>query len=796
MAERGSYNEFDMPRILVPTRYLQKEENDDTAFSTVLSQQQQKVKKKNESKKKKKIKGGEGSAKQSTEIAALTMESSASSTNESSCLDPNGPKPIILISLGRSGSTPTWEVMGGLSGLRTKSVEYTGKNGAESGKFFKSKSGYTWMTNLLCKYQTKYPTAGIVGFKWKPSEAIYTPPAIEGLKKIAALGIKVVRNRRNLLDVIISRTKHGILTESKHLLHRRAHCPIGDMNCLGLHQNATTNLIFDPKELLMKLRALNDKENRVDQHLIELDVPHVNVMYDELYYPESTCSTEEWMKVFQFIGVGPTSNLTMTDVQGAMNWSATTSSRNHRKTIGNYDEIAKILKDTEFENLLRDGGDDDNICSTDTTAEGDGESKQDHSARPDETIAAPVSVTASKLVDSRNVETVGEMKNKATDNQINNNESSSLNNKNTTAATTSTHSLDYVPFLSKYTSTQRYSDICFYGSTRFFFTEKRSKEYGEAMLNSLRDIALPSYNNAMISEDSQTPIRVLAPIKSDNPSIPPAEVLRARLQPAADKLSKIQVDFSENAYKNAQKEFDKTPCSWVVLVKLDADDALMPGYFDWLAQTVVPELDREGLRGALVGSRHSPRVGYGNGDCFAYFPRKGTGFHFGGEAQGQTRILRREAFVAMGKPFEAPGHTRGLVSLRRGVYEKILKQDPPEDILSITDQKIVMNYPLQQSKNDEMTAITGIKMIDTAEAGFGPAGLYLKTPASKHFGREYHTLLAEDKKTCTKEVWSNEIIQKATSQNAIRGMNFDFVYDSLNETFDDQTESLNHDLKK
>ena len=168
------------------------------------------------------------------------------------------------------------------------------------------------------------------------------------------------------------------------------------------------------------------------------------------------------------------------------------------------------------------------------------------------------------------------------------------------------------------------------------------------------------------------------------------------------------------------------------------------------------------------------------------------------EAQGQTRILRRDVFLKLGIPFEAVGgHTRGLTYLRRSIYETILKIPPPEHILSKTDVSIIQDYDLQQLKDEEMAKTTEILMIDTTKEGFGPSGLYLKTPVSKHFGTEYHTLQEEDWKKCTtKEIWTNEIISRATSRSSIKGINFDYIYESYQQTFDSQTGQLRYDKPK
>ena len=121
------------------------------------------------------------------------------------CLDPHGPQPYILMTLGRSGSGSTWQIIGNLTGFETPSQEYTGGGPAKSERFFQQHAGNNndrWLLRNLCSKQLNYPEAGVVGFKWKPFETIFSPPAQAGLRRTASLKrpeILVVRSRRNLL---------------------------------------------------------------------------------------------------------------------------------------------------------------------------------------------------------------------------------------------------------------------------------------------------------------------------------------------------------------------------------------------------------------------------------------------------------------------------------------------------------------------------------------------------------------------------------------------------------------------
>lgn len=266
---------------------------------------------------------------------------------QEACLDPNGPRPVVLMSLGRSGSSSIWGVLGNLTGRQTPCNEFTGSNTKKSIKFFENKTGSKWLLERLCGDQQRHPNATIVGFKWKPNEVIYSKPAQAGLAKMAELRIPIVRNRRNELDVVISREKHTIMRNN--LGRKRPHCKQNDARCLAVHQKSGTGIALNKTALLDTLSAIRERENKVDKLLQQMGVPVVHVSYDKLYYDTTA---DEWMKIFRFLQVGPMEGLTMDVVRGGMTFVAT-SNRDHRAILAEYDAIAELLRGTEFENLLR-----------------------------------------------------------------------------------------------------------------------------------------------------------------------------------------------------------------------------------------------------------------------------------------------------------------------------------------------------------------------------------------------------------------------------------------------------------
>jgi len=269
------------------------------------------------------------------------------------CLDPEGPQPYILMTLGRSGSGSTWQVIGNLTGYETPSNEYTGSGPAKSEKFFQKNGGADndrWLLRYLCSKQLTFPEAGVVGFKWKPFDTIFSPSALAAFRRIASLKrpeIKVVRSRRNLLDVAISKYKHSIY-EGKVAA---AHCMKGDSRCIEKGIKASTGLELPTDTLLDTLREYGTLENKVDELLKKMKIPHLQVTYERLYYNGD--DTSEWRKIFKFLGVGPANakDLTRRHLEGAMEHVAT-SIPMQNVTLKNFDAVSKILKGTEFEELL------------------------------------------------------------------------------------------------------------------------------------------------------------------------------------------------------------------------------------------------------------------------------------------------------------------------------------------------------------------------------------------------------------------------------------------------------------
>jgi len=269
---------------------------------------------------------------------------------------PLSPVPVILLSFGRTGSSSTWQVMSRLTGHCFTCREYTGTNSNKSDVFFSNirpGNNGNWILGYLCAQQNAYKDkGGIIGFKWKGYKpSLNNNASLDGLRMIAHYPnhqIKVVVLRRNLLDVVLSRIKQNLMKSLVHKNEHIAHCEPDNKTCIDAHKKFGSGLHVPTDYLLSVLHNLTVIEERFEQVFEELKVPHIKVSYEELYYRSDA---EEWMRIFNFIGKGPSVNLSKDLVENAMEFVGT-SNPSHRVTMSNYEEVKNLLKATEFEKFL------------------------------------------------------------------------------------------------------------------------------------------------------------------------------------------------------------------------------------------------------------------------------------------------------------------------------------------------------------------------------------------------------------------------------------------------------------
>jgi len=272
----------------------------------------------------------------------------------------DGPLPVVLISMGRSGSSAIWETMAVLTGQGSQPIELPGENLEETAVFFESlanrgDSSGRWMFKYFYENQKERikrdQSEGIVGFKWKPYPSFFSEAAQKSLGAIAKScpQIKVVRSRRNALDVYLSLEKHS----NDSIDRIPAHCKPDDFKCIEKHYARSTGMNVSVPKMLSRMKAFVRLEDQVDENLDALGIPHVDVSYELLFSDDENVVVDEWDRVFKFLEIGPTkgNGLSAELIRNAPGM-AVTSTHSHKEMIANYEEVRSALSNTPFESLL------------------------------------------------------------------------------------------------------------------------------------------------------------------------------------------------------------------------------------------------------------------------------------------------------------------------------------------------------------------------------------------------------------------------------------------------------------
>lgn len=275
----------------------------------------------------------------------------------------HGPLPVILMALGRSGSSVTWDTMSALTGARNVAYEITGGTFSDSIKFFESLKenpaiGYDWIVQRLCFIkqfrEDISKDKGIYGFQWKPYMRSFNHEyAIEGLRHVGKYyrdnpAIRFVYLTRNPFDRRISNIRHYNSKQRNKTIS--PHCSMGDDECIQMHSEFENTILMPTGvELINWLRTSIADERRIKFRLSTLNIPFIHVTYEKLYH--STNDANEWIRIFRFLGLGPTDNLTMDEVRKSFQ-IAPTHRRSRQETIANFDDVKQSLVGTELEHLL------------------------------------------------------------------------------------------------------------------------------------------------------------------------------------------------------------------------------------------------------------------------------------------------------------------------------------------------------------------------------------------------------------------------------------------------------------
>ena len=304
----------------------------------------------------------DGSGLGSVDISMTTSNSMNDDDYTPKCQllpEEKGPLPVIIMAVGRTGSSITWDTVARMTGHHSKAWEITGGNKEKSVAFFDDINpavGKHWASESICEIQRlrakeiQSKGIGIAGFQWKPYRPSLRHEFGEGaLSEIASHShpmIKVIYLTRNPLDRLLSNRKHKNYQHSEEV---PAHCAIDDEECIKHHKQHQSAIVLPTgKELLKILESGLVLDKMVEEYLDNYGVKYVHVTYDKLYI---SSNADEWSRIFRFLGRGPQGDLTMEEVMENFDL-APTSSKSHKDIIANFDEVWDTLKGTKYEYLV------------------------------------------------------------------------------------------------------------------------------------------------------------------------------------------------------------------------------------------------------------------------------------------------------------------------------------------------------------------------------------------------------------------------------------------------------------
>jgi len=266
-------------------------------------------------------------------------------------IEKGGPTPTIFLVNGRSGSDVTWRAITTLAGEESPIGEHTGANIKTTKKFLGNMSeeeGAWWVTEHLCEFTRRHCNKPVVGFKWKPFVDSWNLSAAQGmLKKIASFNkpkIRVIYMTRNHLDVMISKRKHKD-NRSKGV---KAHCKPDEKDCIKIHASFGEGIDLPSNELVKTLQENADAVELFDSSLRDMGIIYMKTSYEKLYNSDDA---EEWMRIFRFLGRGPTHDLTLDTVMRSLPY-VKTSPKSHAEILVNFAEVQSVLNGTNFEHML------------------------------------------------------------------------------------------------------------------------------------------------------------------------------------------------------------------------------------------------------------------------------------------------------------------------------------------------------------------------------------------------------------------------------------------------------------
>lgn len=98
---------------------------------------------------------------------------------------------------------------------------------------------------------------------------------------------------------------------------------MGDEACIKRHAAFDQGLVIPiGDELLSWIRGAVRNDHQVEKRLHDLNVKCIEISYERLF---NANDAEEWIRMFKFLGIGPSQNLSMDDIRATFNMTSTTT---------------------------------------------------------------------------------------------------------------------------------------------------------------------------------------------------------------------------------------------------------------------------------------------------------------------------------------------------------------------------------------------------------------------------------------------------------------------------------------
>jgi len=280
-------------------------------------------------------------------------------------------------------------------------------------------------------------------------------------------------------------------------------------------------------------------------------------------------------------------------------------------------------------------------------------------------------------------------------------------------------------------SKDEYHGVCLFLTT-VIWTDNWTPTYTNKFISYMRRVFLVS-----IKRQFKTPcpgvaaFKLMINIRRNDPVL-------TRLYEWGKKVGKFDVVWYQGSNFAAivKKTVLGHKCKWISTVWLDADDALLDGYFKYITEEIprilaqTTTLEGKPWRGGVFALRSPRWLEIGLGRCIGIY--KGRNI-FCGYSQGQGLILDRSVWNELGQQMLHHGfHVKWLKIVREYVMHGL----GDKDYVSMAGEG---NYVIFDDSDEEMILLdqkeeteSQIKMFDLSK-NWTTSGLFVKTPFSSHF---------------------------------------------------------------